>query len=152
MLPLVVPGVVDTFPKSQRSRIMRAVRSTGTSAEKRCEALLRISRIRFRKHARNLPGSPDFVLPDCKVVVFVNGCFWHGHVGCKHSSLPSSNVEYWIDKIEKNQRRDRRVRRKLRRAGWRTAVFWECKLRDAESVTRRLLKLAQAPGTRKNLR
>jgi DNA mismatch endonuclease (patch repair protein) len=144
--------MADTFSKSRRSQIMRSVRSSGTSAEIRCEHLLRISRIRFRKHPMNLPGRPDFVLPGSRVVIFVHGCFWHGHEGCKHSSLPSSNVEYWVEKIGKNQRRDRKVRRSLRKAGWRTAVLWECKLRDAESVTRRLLKLSQLPCAREKFR
>jgi DNA mismatch endonuclease (patch repair protein) len=141
--------MADTFTKLQRSQIMRAVRSTGTSAENKCEALLRSLKLRFAQHA-DLPGRPDFILRASKLAVFVHGCFWHGHKGCKNAVLPSSNVAYWVQKIDKNRRRDRRVREALRKAGWRTAVVWECKLRDADSVASRLLRLANRG--RKNLR
>src|SRR6266550_7974780 len=141
--------MTDTFSKPQRSNIMRSVRATGTGAEIKCEKLLRALKIRFRKHPRNLPGRPDFVLPDSKVALFVHGCFWHGHKSCKHSALPTSNLNYWVKKIGKNQIRERKVRRSLRKAGWRTAVLWECKLRDCDSVARRLLQFAQSRGIRK---
>jgi DNA mismatch endonuclease (patch repair protein) len=144
--------MVDTFSRRQRSKIMRAVRSSGTSPEKTCEHLMQIARIRYRKHPKNLPGHPDFILPNVGVAVFVHGCFWHGHKGCEHSSLPSSNVKYWTEKIGRNQRRDRRVLRWLRKAGWRTAVLWECKLWNSESITRRLLKLSQPLSGGKKLR
>lgn len=144
--------MADTFTRAQRSKIMRSVRSTGTSPEKACERLMRIAKIRFRKHPKNLAGRPDFVLPDSGVAVFVNGCFWHGHEGCEHSSLPSSNVEYWEGKIGRNRRRERQVRRLLRKAGWRTAVLWECKLRNVGSVTRRLVRLSKPLGGGKKLR
>ncbi len=118
----------DTFTKARRSEIMRAVHSTGTSAEKKCEALLRSLRLRYRQHVANLPGRPDFVLRASRLALFVHGCFWHAHKGCKSAALPSSNVDYWSRKIEGNRKRDRRVRDALRKAGWRTAVIWECKL------------------------
>jgi DNA mismatch endonuclease, patch repair protein len=135
-------GVVDTFSKSVRSQIMRSVHSTGTGAEKKCEALLRSVRLSFRRHAASLPGRPDFILRACGLALFVHGCFWHAHKGCKAATLPSSNTDYWRQKIDRNRKRDRRVRNALRKAGWRTAVVWECKLRDTDSVARRLLKLA----------
>jgi DNA mismatch endonuclease, patch repair protein len=136
----------DTFSKSQRSQIMRSVRSTGTSAEQRCEAVLRSLKIKFTRNAANLPGKPDFVLKSSRLVVFVHGCFWHSHAGCKNAVVPSSNIEYWSGKLARNRRRDRRVRQAIRKLGWRTAVIWECKLRDADSVTRRLLKLTSRDG------
>lgn len=141
--------MADTFTKHQRSQIMRAVHSTGTSAENKCEALLRSLRLRFTQHA-DLPGRPDFILRASKLALFVHGCFWHGHKGCKNSALPSSNLAYWVQKIDRNRRRDRRVCEALRKAGWRTAVLWECKLRNADSVARRLLSLTNLG--RKNLR
>jgi DNA mismatch endonuclease (patch repair protein) len=95
---------------------------------------------------------PDFVLRDCHLALFVHGCFWHSHKGCQNAELPSSNVAYWTKKIDRNRRRDRRVREELRKAGWRTAVLWECKLRDTESVARRLLKLSKLGLRRKQLR
>ena len=144
--------MTDTFSKSQRSQIMRSVHSTGTSAEKQCEAVLRLLKIRFKRHPANLPGSPDFVIKTSKLALFIHGCFWHGHQGCKNSTLPSSNIDYWSRKIDRNRKRDRRVRDALRKAGWRTAVIWECKLRDAGSVTRRLLKLTASNRSGEKLR
>lgn len=134
--------MVDTFTPFERSRIMRAVRPTGTSAEKKCESILRSLNLRFRKQA-DLPGRPDFILKASKLALFVHGCFWHSHKGCKNAALPASNSVYWAQKIERNKRRDRRIREELRKAGWRTAVIWECKLRNFDSVARRLLRLSK---------
>ena len=136
----------DVFTKSQRSRIMRSVRSTGTSAERRCEAILRFLKIRFTRNVASLPGKPDFVLKSSRLVIFVHGCFWHSHNSCKNAAPPTSNIEYWSGKFIRNRRRDRRVRQAVRKLGWRTAVIWECKLRDHDSVARRLLKLTRPNG------
>jgi DNA mismatch endonuclease (patch repair protein) len=106
--------VADTFSKSARSRIMRSVHSTGTGAEEKCEALLRSLKLSLRRHSANLPGRPDFILRDFRLALFVHGCFWHAHKGCKNGTLPSSNTDYWLPKIERNRRRDRRVRDALR--------------------------------------
>lgn len=144
--------MTDTFTKAQRSNVMRAVHSAGTGAEQRSEALLRSLKLRYRLHAADLPGRPDFVLPASRLALFVHGCFWHAHGGCKNAALPSSNIDYWSRKIDRNRKRDRRVRDALRKAGWRTAVIWECKLRDVESVARRLLKLTASTLSRKKLR
>jgi DNA mismatch endonuclease (patch repair protein) len=139
--------VVDTFSKSTRSQIMRSVHSTGTGAEKKCEALLRSLKLSFTRHTAQLPGRPDFILRSCHLALFVHGCFWHAHKGCRHATLPASNTDYWNPKIDRNRKRDRRVREALRGLGWRTAVVWECKLREPDSVARRLLKLASAGGS-----
>jgi DNA mismatch endonuclease (patch repair protein) len=141
---------VDTFTTNERSRIMRAVRSTGTAPEKKCESVLRSLKLRFTQHPSNLAGRPDFVLAKYRLAIFVHGCFWHCHRGCKNSTLPTSNVTYWVTKIDRNRRRDRRVRDALRRAGWQTAVIWECRLRNLDSVARRLVKLTNS--RRKKLR
>lgn len=139
----------DTFTKAQRSEIMRSVHSVGTGAEAKCEALLRSLKLTYRLHAADLPGRPDFVLKGSRLALFVHGCFWHAHKGCKNAVLPSSNIDYWSRKIDRNRKRDRRVRDALRKAGWHTAIIWECKLKDVESVARRLLKLT---GSGKKLR
>jgi DNA mismatch endonuclease (patch repair protein) len=139
---------LDTFTKTERSQIMRAVHSTGTTAENKCESVLRTLKLKFSQHPPDLPGRPDFILGDFRLAIFVHGCFWHAHEGCKHASLPTSNVTYWVQKIGRNRRRDRRVREELRKAGWRTAVIWECRLRRPDSVASRLLKLT----SRKKLR
>jgi len=114
--------MADIFTKAKRSQIMRAVRSTGTTAEKKCEALLRAVKLKFSSHPPGLAGRPDFTLKGSRIAIFVHGCFWHAHSGCKHAALPTSNVPYWKQKIERNRRRDRRVRDALRKDGWRTAV------------------------------
>ena len=132
---------VDTFTKADRSRIMRAVPSIGTTAENKCESLLRTLKLKFSKHSPDLVGRPDFILKGFRLAIFVHGCFWHAHEGCKNSTLPTSNVAYWVQKIDSNRRRDRRVRDKLRNTGWRTVVIWECRLRRPDSVASRLLKL-----------
>jgi DNA mismatch endonuclease (patch repair protein) len=121
---------------------MRSVRSTRTGAERKCEAVLRSLKLKFSQHAPDLPGKPDFLLKEFRLAIFVHGCLWHAHNGCKSAKLPTSNVDYWSRKIDGNRRRDRRVRDALRKAGWRTAVIWECKLRNADSVANRLLRLS----------
>ncbi|MGO9649597.1 MAG: DNA mismatch endonuclease Vsr [Terriglobales bacterium] len=144
--------MTDTFSKVKRSEVMRRVHSAGTSAERKCESLLRRLKIPFQTHPAGLPGKPDFILRNCHLALFVHGCFWHSHEGCRNAELPTSNVIYWARKIEGNRRRDRRVRVDLRKAGWRTAVLWECKLRNTESVARRLLKLSKLGFRREKLR
>src|ERR1700675_2178391 len=100
---------------------MRSVHSTGTSAEKKCEVLLRSLKLPFKRHAAGLPGRPDFILKAPRLALFIHGCFWHAHKGCKRAILPTSNADYWNLKIGRNRKRDRRVREALRKAGWRTA-------------------------------
>ena len=142
---------MDTFSKCERSEIMRAVRSTATGPERKFESILRALGLSFKRQAVTLPGTPDFLLRESKLVVFVHGCFWHAHKNCKRAILPASNTTYWNRKIEQNRRRDRRARTALRKKGWRTVVIWECKLGDAQSVARRLLKLTSPNPSRKKL-
>src|SRR5690242_19621489 len=98
--------MADNFTKVERSRIMRAVHSKGTSPEQKCERLLRSLALRFTRHVPNLPGRPDFVLSSSRVAIFVHGCFWHAHKGCKNATLPASNVDYWNSKTDRNRKRD----------------------------------------------
>jgi DNA mismatch endonuclease, patch repair protein len=144
--------VVDIFSKSERSRVMRSIHSKGTGPEKKCEILLRSLGIRFRRQTASLPGRPDFTLGNPGVALFIHGCFWHAHEGCEAARLPKSNADYWASKIDGNRRRDRRIRDALRRSGWRTAVIWECRLRNVDSVTRRLLRLGYGTARGKKLR
>lgn len=83
---------------------------------------------RYRKNVKDLPGTPDIVLPRYKTVIFVNGCFWHGHKGCRHFVVPDTNREFWIGKIEANIQRDVRKSAELEKLGWRVIVIWECEL------------------------
>lgn len=85
--------------------------------------------LRYRKNVKQLPGTPDIVFPKYKTAVFVNGCFWHGHKGCKYSHLPSTNLEYWEKKIADNLERDERKTRKLEKLGYRVLIVWQCQLK-----------------------
>ena len=87
---------------------------------------------RYRKNDKRLPGTPDIVLPKYKTVVFVNGCFWHGHEGCKYFVWPQNNADFWKAKINANIQRDQRKKEELERLGWRVLVIWECGLKKAE--------------------
>jgi DNA mismatch endonuclease (patch repair protein) len=108
---------------------MATVRQRDTAPELAFRRELRRLGIRFRLHARALPGTPDVVLPDCRVAVFVHGCFWHRHRGCPRASTPKSNAEFWSVKFDDNVRRDARNVRKLRAEGWAVRTVWECKLK-----------------------
>jgi len=117
---------MDRLDSSARSALMARIRGRDTTPEILVRRTLHARGIRFRLHRRDLPGSPDVVLPGRHLCIFVHGCFWHRHPGCRHASMPASNVSFWTEKFARNVRRDRRVRRRLRALGWRTAVVWEC--------------------------
>lgn len=132
---------MDRLTPTERSRNMSRIRSTGTRPERAVAAMLRRLHISFRVHAKDLPGSPDFVIPKAGVVVFVHGCFWHRHHGCRHCYTPKSRNRFWRDKFAKNVRRDRRATRALRELGWSVAVVWECRLAKPGQVHLRLARL-----------
>ena len=117
---------------------MSRIRGGDTGPERAVRRLLHNDGYRFRLHRRDLPGKPDVVLPRHRKVVFVNGCFWHGHKRCARSSLPATNVDFWKRKVEGNVRRDAKVQRRLRSLGWRVLVVWQCQTRDEESLLHRL--------------
>jgi len=130
--------VTDVFSRRKRSSIMRAVRTTGTAPEKTVRKLLKDLGLAFRIHARDLPGSPDIVLDVPGVAIFVNGCFWHGHTGCKRARLPQSRRRFWVKKIACNRRRDRAAARRLRLEGYSVLIFWGCEIQAGERVRRRI--------------
>lgn len=111
---------------------MAAVRNKGTKPEMLVRQYLFRHGYRYRINYSRLPGRPDIVLPKYRVVILVNGCFWHGHKGCKHSALPETNAAFWRAKIESNVRRDEEERRILVGLGWRCITVWECQLKPAE--------------------
>jgi len=135
---------VDTLTPKQRSAAMSAVTSKNTAPEILIRKLLHGLGYRFRLHVKELPGSPDIVLPKRKCVVFVDGCFWHGHT-CKRGRPPTSNSEFWQRKIGKNRERDNRVRRELRKCGWRVLTVWQCETRDKSRLAHRLTRLISRP-------
>ena len=113
---------------------MSKIRSKDTKPEKIVRSLLFSLGYRFRLHKKDLPGKPDIVLPKYKAVVFVNGCFWHGHENCKDAGIPKTNSQFWCNKISKNKERDRRVSKELELAGWKVLVVWECQINDKEKL------------------
>jgi len=128
---------MDTVTAEKRSAIMRTVKAENTKPEIAVRKLAHRLGYRFRLHRKDLPGKPDLVFPKYKTALFVHGCFWHWH-GCKRSRMPATNTEYWEQKINKNMKRDQRVRRQLRKIGWRTLVVWECQIGESEKIARRL--------------
>lgn len=106
---------------------MSRVRTKGTKAELFVRREFHAAGLRFRLHRRDLPGTPDIVLPRLKTAVFVNGCFWHGH-SCTRGKLPASNQEFWAEKVKKNHERDSEALMKLHLLGWKTIIIWECRI------------------------
>lgn len=135
--------MADVFSKKKRSWIMARVHGGDTKPEIFVRRLIHRMGFRYRLHVRTLPGSPDIVLPKHKKVVFVHGCFWHGHLGCRRSQRPTSNRAFWDKKIDGNSVRDKLSRQRLRRLGWATLAVWECSTRDPERLKKRLASFLQ---------
>ena len=125
--------MTDHLSPFKRSWNMSRIRSKNTKPELIVRKVLHNSGIRYRLHARNLPGKPDLSNKSKKFAIFVNGCFWHQHKGCKRASIPKSNTDYWIPKLEKNVNRLRENLETLDTMGYRTAVIWECEVNDLEN-------------------
>ena len=117
---------------------MSRVRGKNTKPELAVRRLLHALGFRFRLHRKDLPGNPDIVLPRHQAVVFVHGCFWHGHEGCSRSKRPTTNTVFWNEKLARNMQRDRHQLRELRSLGWRVLVVWECQVRNLAVLERRL--------------
>lgn len=111
---------------------MSRIKGKNTKPEELVRKYLFSQGFRYRKNDKRLPGSPDIVLPKYKTVIFVNGCFWHGHEGCKHFVWPKSNEEFWKNKIETNIARDKKKTQVLEELGWRVIVVWECELKSVK--------------------
>lgn len=126
-----------------RRRNMQANQSKNTSPEIRVRKALHALGYRFRVHRNDLPGKPDIVLPKYRLIVFVHGCFWHQHTGCKLASRPSSNTSYWKAKFDKNRLRDKRNQIALEEAGWEVAIIWECETRQSTTLNSRLRELLE---------
>lgn len=116
---------------------MQAVRSKNTKVELFVRSTVHRLGYRFRLHRKDLPGTPDIVFPARKSVIFVHGCFWHGHE-CPRGNLPSSNVDFWEAKIQRNRERDSRSEKQLRKEGWRALTVWECETRDEDTLVKRI--------------
>lgn len=118
---------------------MSRIRGRNTGPELRLRSLLHRAGFRFRLHTKQLPGSPDVVLPKYQTAIFVHGCFWHRHPGCRNATMPSTRRDFWQEKFDANVSRDARNQAALEAAGWTVLTIWECELKaDAEGVVRRL--------------
>lgn len=132
--------MADIVDRATRSRMMSGIRGADTTPERLVRSYLHRAGLRFRLHARDLPGSPDVLLPRWRTAVFVHGCYWHRHRGCRFATTPSTNRAFWRRKFAANEARDRRNVRRLRALGWRVITVWECRTDDRtlERVVRRI--------------
>jgi DNA mismatch endonuclease (patch repair protein) len=121
--------MVDVVDKRTRSRMMAGIRGVNTKPELLLRRALHAAGFRYRLYLKDLPGKPDMVFPRYGAVIFVHGCFWHCHAGCKWAARPASNVEFWIQKLNRNVERDAQNVDGLRRLGWRVGQVWECAMR-----------------------
>jgi DNA mismatch endonuclease (patch repair protein) len=121
---------MDRLTPEQRSRLMSRIRGKNTKPEMIVRSWLHKHGYRFRLHRKDLPGKPDIVLPKYKTVIFVHGCFWHRHEGCKRATIPKSNAKYWQEKFLRNQERDNIALAELYKREWNCLVLWECQIAD----------------------
>lgn len=126
--------MTDTLTSAQRSALMAKVKGTNTDPEMRVRKALHRRGYRYRLHAKNLPGRPDISFSGRKVAVFVHGCFWHRHPGCKKTTTPKTRTRFWKRKFSENVKRDQRNLNALGKLGWRTMVVWECEAENLESL------------------
>ena len=136
----------DVFSEEKRSEVMRAVKDANTKPELKLRKALFARGFRYRLHARDLPGKPDLVFPRYRSVIFINGCFWHGHDCARGARVPKSNRDYWLAKIARNKARDEDIVKALAALGWRAYIVWECSLQkvdDAADKAARWLKRAE---------
>ena len=124
----------------QRSKNMAAIRSKNTKPEIKVRKVLHSMGYRFRLHSKDLPGSPDIVLPKYKTVIFVHGCFWHRHENCKYASTPKTRQEFWNKKFNENINRDKINQENLSSKGWKIIIVWECEIKDKDFDLNRLFK------------
>ena len=137
---------MDRVTKEVRSRNMSRIRFKDTYPEKVVRRVLYDMGIHYRLHSKSLPGHPDIVLRLYGALIFVHGCFWHGHT-CADGHTPKTNRRYWLAKLHQNVLRDRANKRKLVRAGWRVLVVWECQLRKPERVAAKIERFLGIPRT-----
>lgn len=133
--------MVDRLTSEHRSWNMGRIRGSNTAPERVVRSLLHSMGFRFRLHRRNLPGRPDIVLPKWEMVVFVHGCFWHRHKGCRLAYTPKSRVEFWSAKFAGNVERDARAAKQLRKQGWTVVTVWECETAGVSSLRARLKRI-----------
>lgn len=127
---------MDIVNKVTRSRMMAGITGSDTRPELIVRRYLHAAGLRFRLHDSRLPGRPDLVFPRFKTVVFVHGCFWHRHEGCRFATVPATRPSFWAEKFAANVERDQRKEAELSSMGWVSVIIWECETREAEAVDR----------------
>lgn len=130
----------DIYSEMKRSDVMSKVKSRNTKPEIRVRSWLHNRGFRFRLHRRDLSGVPDIVLPKYKTVIFVHGCFWHQHPGCKKATIPRSNHEFWKQKLERNVERDREHVEQLEQDRWKVIMIWECEVKSDIDWTMKMVE------------
>ena len=128
--------MTDIYSKEKRSALMAKVRAKNTRPERTVRSWLHRQGYRFRLHRQDLPGKPDIVLPKYQAVIFVHGCFWHRHQGCRKASTPTTNASMWAEKFRQNIDRDQRKQQELEQLGWRVIVLWQCEIMDGTFVAK----------------
>lgn len=130
---------MDIWSKEKRSYVMSRIRSKDTNPEKKVRSMLHQMGYRFRIHVKKLPGQPDIVLPKYKKVIFVHGCFWHLHKGCRDGTIPKTQHEKWKVKLERNIKRDKLHINNLKKLGWKVLILWECEIeKQIKDIKRKL--------------
>lgn len=136
--------MTDVYDADKRSAVMRQVKGSGTTPERTLRRLLTGLGARYRLNRKDLPGSPDIVLPGRRLAIFAHGCFWHGHDCARGARVPKTNRDYWLAKVGRNRVRDAAVAQALSASGWRVEVIWECEMKDEAALADRLADLLQA--------
>jgi DNA mismatch endonuclease (patch repair protein) len=131
---------MDIVTPEKRSRMMSLIRGKNTKPELAVRKLVHSLGYRFRLHRRDLPGSPDLVLPRLRKVIFVHGCFWHRHPGCQFAYTPKSNIDFWQRKFDANMQRDAAAHSELIASGWDVLIVWECEAADATRLSQKILR------------
>lgn len=124
--------MADVHTNEQRSYNMQQIRSRDTKPEMQVRKFLHAQGFRYRLHDKKLPGKPDIILPKYRTVIFVNGCFWHGHEHCKYYAVPKTRTAWWLNKINTNKANDTKAVKALKKEGWKIITVWECKLKPAK--------------------
>jgi DNA mismatch endonuclease (patch repair protein) len=125
--------MADVHDKKTRSHNMSQIRSGNTKPELLVRKFLHANRFRYSLHKKTLAGKPDIVLPKYKTIIFIHGCFWHGHANCKYFVIPKTRTKWWIDKINRNKANDEKAVKALKKEGWKVIMVWECKLKPAKA-------------------
>lgn len=136
--------MTDVYDADKRSAVMRQVKGSGTGPERTLRRLLTRLGARYRLNRKDLPGSPDIVLPGRRLAIFAHGCFWHGHDCARGARVPKTNRDYWLAKVGRNRTRDVTTAEALSASGWRGEVIWECEMKDEAALAERLAALLQA--------